>query len=190
MSAERSAPVFFYDLGNPECYLAAERIMSGLPVAPEWEPIVERHPTARLDTDEIESRGRELGLQPFRWPAAWPPDTALAMLTATYAKQIGRAVAFSLAAFRQVYAGGRDLGDENTVLIAGAACEMHPTAVLRAVQTRGVRAALDSACERAAAAAVVTLPSITVGDTVFDGPDAVERAAAVLGERLFLTDDD
>ncbi len=61
----------------------------------------------------------ELGLQPLRWPANWPPDTAIAMLAATYAKQIGRAVAFSLAAFRQAFAGGRDLGDEDTVLIAG-----------------------------------------------------------------------
>ncbi len=66
-------------------------------------------------------------LQPLRWPERWPPDTRTAMLAATYAKQIGRAVAFSLAAFRQAFAGGRDLGDTDTVLIAAAACEMHPT---------------------------------------------------------------
>ena len=48
------------------------------------------------------------------------------MLVATYAKQIGRAVAFSLAAFRQAFAGGRDLGERDNVLIAAAACEMHP----------------------------------------------------------------
>ena len=54
------------------------------------------------------------------------------MLAATYAKQVGRTVAFSLAAFRQAFAGGRDLGDTDTVLIAAAACEMHPAAVLRA----------------------------------------------------------
>lgn len=180
MSAERAAPVFFYDLGNPECYLAAERIMAALPVPPEWEPILDARPPQAVDTEALEARGRELGLQPFRWPAIWPPDTGLAMLAATYAKQIGRAVAFSLAAFRQAYAGGRDLGDENTVLIAGAACEMHPTAVLRAVQTRGVRFALEAAGERAALAGVVTLPSIVIGDVVFDGSDAVERAAAAL----------
>ena len=56
------------------------------------------------------------------------------MLAATYAKRIGRAVAFSLAAFRQAFAGGRDLGDEDTVLIAGAACEMHPTALLKGIE--------------------------------------------------------
>ena len=31
MSAPRAVPVFFYDLGSPECYLAAERIMAALP---------------------------------------------------------------------------------------------------------------------------------------------------------------
>ena len=56
------------------------------------------------------------------------------MLAATYAKRIGRAVAFSLAAFRQTFAGGRDLGDENTILIAGAACEMHPTALRKGIE--------------------------------------------------------
>ena len=54
------------------------------------------------------------------------------MRAATYAKQIGRTVAFSLAAFRQAYAGGRSLGDPDNVLIAAAACEMHPRAVLKA----------------------------------------------------------
>ena len=67
------------------------------------------------------------------------------MLAATYAKQIGRAVAFSLAAFRQAFAGGRDLGDQDTVLIAAAACEMHPAAVLKGIRLRSVSAALDQA---------------------------------------------
>jgi hypothetical protein len=31
-------PIFFYDLGSPACYLAAERIIGELPAAPEWEP--------------------------------------------------------------------------------------------------------------------------------------------------------
>ena len=69
------------------------------------------------------------------------------MIGATYAKQIGRAVAFSLAAFRQAFAGGRAL-DEDTVVIAAAACEMHPRAVLQALGRRSVAAALDAATAR------------------------------------------
>ena len=71
------------------------------------------------------------------------------MLAATYAKHIGRAVAFSLAAFRQAFAGGRDLGDEGTVLIAAAACEMHPDGAAqgrsRCARSRAVCAAPTSA---------------------------------------------
>jgi len=35
-----SSPTFYYDLGSPACYMAAERIMSELPVVPEWEPVL------------------------------------------------------------------------------------------------------------------------------------------------------
>jgi 2-hydroxychromene-2-carboxylate isomerase len=104
------------------------------------------------------------------------------MLAATYAKQVGRAVAFSLAAFRQAFAGGRDLSDENTVLIAAAACEMHPTAVLKGISTRGVTAALQTATARATAAGVVALPAVSAGGRVFCGQGAVEEAARAMSE--------
>jgi predicted DsbA family dithiol-disulfide isomerase len=102
------------------------------------------------------------------------------MLAATYAKQIGRGVAFSLAAFRQTFAGGRDLADESTVLIAGAACEMHPAALLAAIRSKAVRDGLDAACVRARDAGVKSLPAIQLDRHVLSGADAVERAAETL----------
>ena len=63
---------------------------------------------------------------PVRWPEGWPNNTLKAMRAAIFAQSIGRAVAFSLAAFRQAFAGGRDLSDVDNVLIAAAACELHP----------------------------------------------------------------
>lgn len=151
-------PVFYYDLGDPQCYLAAEETLSGS-VVPEWEPVLGWEPVT-TDRTDIERRAAELGLQPIRWPAKWPPDSREAMLAATYAKQIGRVVAFSLAAFRQAFAGGRDLGDRDTVLIAGAACEMHPTALLKAIELRSVAQALEEATAAARAAGVRTLPTL------------------------------
>ena len=71
------------------------------------------------------------GREPF--PAE---DLRWALLAATYAKWIGRGVAFSLAALRQAFAAGRDLSVRDNVLIAAAACEMHPT---RGDQGRGAR---------------------------------------------------
>jgi 2-hydroxychromene-2-carboxylate isomerase len=178
-----TGPVFFYDLGSPACYLVAERIMAMLPVAAEWEPVL----GARLgvteplpDAGQLGTAVAEHGLQPLRLPARWPPDTELAMLAATYAKRGGKAVAYSLAAFRQAFAGGRDLGDEGTVLIAAAACEMHPRAVLKAVQLRSTRAALDQACERAVAAGVTVLPAIVTAAGTYCGDRALERATRAL----------
>jgi 2-hydroxychromene-2-carboxylate isomerase len=180
-------PIFYYDLGSPGCYLVAERIMSELPVVAEWEPVL----AAQLGWEEPAPVPDELaravagqGLQVLRLPPTWPPDTEAAMLAATYAKQIGRAVAYSLAAFRQAFAGGRDLGDESSVLIAAAACEMHPTAVLKGIAMRSVAAALEQAGRRALAAGVRRLPAIQVGERVFEGAGAPERAAAALGRAI------
>ena len=103
------------------------------------------------------------------------------MVGATYAKQIGRAVAFSLAAFRQAFAGGRAL-DEDTVVIAAAACEMHPRAVMQALGRRSVAAALDAATAAAREAGVTRVPAIVFGGRVFEGADAVEQAATALRE--------
>jgi 2-hydroxychromene-2-carboxylate isomerase len=185
MPPEPGQPIFYYDLGSPACYLVAERIMSELPVVPEWEPVYGPDLGVAGPAADLQRWGLEVdaqGLQPLRWPVDWPPDTLLAMLAATYAKRVGRAVAFSLAAFRQAFAGGRDLGDENTVLIAAAACEMHPKAVLRGIALRSVTGALRLAGERALDGGVASLPAIQVGDHVFEGDDSVARAAAALTE--------
>jgi 2-hydroxychromene-2-carboxylate isomerase len=132
------------------------------------------------DVDALAARALALELLPLRMPVRWPPDTEFAMLAATYAKHIGRAVAFSLAAFRQAFAGGRDLGDEDTVLIAAAACEMHPAAVRKGAGLRSVTAGLASCAERARALGVTRLPAIAVSEQLFCGEDAPERAAIAL----------
>jgi 2-hydroxychromene-2-carboxylate isomerase len=178
VSAEQ--PIYYYDLGSPTCYVVAEQVMAALPVVPEWEPVMGA-PEPDADRAAIEVVAESLGLQPLRWPQVWPPDARTAMLAATYAKRVGRAVAFSLAAFRQEFAGGRDLGDENTVLIAAAACEMHPTALLKGIGLRSVHDALRRAGERAAGAGVRSLPAIQVGDRVFEGLGSVRAAVDALG---------
>ncbi len=190
-AAEPERPVFYYDLSSPESYLAAERINAAMSVVPEWEPILladlDRGETLdawRCETErdsvmeDLERRARAHGLQPLRWPQRWPGDSELAMLAATYAKGIGRAVAFSLAAFRQAFAAGRDLSEPDSVLIAAAACELHPAAVLKAVELRATRHALRRATAQAGAAGVRSVPTVRLGDELFAGADAVEAAAS------------
>ena len=107
------------------------------------------------------------------------------MLAATYAKQVGRVVAYSLAAFRQAFAAGRDLSERDTVLIAAAACELHPAALLKGVALRSVTQALERATERARAAGVRSLPAVQVGDAVFLGDAQLEAAGRALrGEQV------
>ena len=101
-----------------------------------------------------------------------------AMRAAVFAKEGGRAVAFSLAAFRQAFAGGNDLGDVNNVLMAAAACELHPSAVLKAIESRNVKEGLRAATEEAGERGVTGVPSVVVGGEVFWGDDRLEEAAA------------
>ena len=185
--ADRGQPTFYYDLASPECYLAAERVAEVLGVVPEWTPIRAGAPAFRCAEErdihmlEVERRARERGLQPLRWPPEWPADFDLALRVATYAKQVGRAVAFSLAAFRQAFAAGRDLSTPDGVVIAAAACEMHPTAVLRNANTRGVREALDAATAEATAAGVGRVPAVRWGDALFLGDEGLDEAGALAG---------
>jgi 2-hydroxychromene-2-carboxylate isomerase len=112
-----------------------------------------------------------------QWPDPWPGNTLFAMRAATFATQIGKAVSFAQACFRQAFAGGRDLTDPDNVLIAGAACELHPNALVKAVETQSVKDALRAATEEAAARGVIGVPTVVVGGEAFWGDDRLEEAA-------------
>jgi 2-hydroxychromene-2-carboxylate isomerase len=184
---------FYYDLGSPYAYLAAERISGVFTEAeldqPEWQPILlgglfkrfgrnswANGPERAEGIAEVERRAAAYGLAPIAWPDPFPGNTLTAMRVATFAKQTGRTVAFSLAAFRQAFAAGRDLSDPDNVMIAGAACELHPRALLKAVGTDVVKTALREATDRAAALGVEGVPSVVFEGEVFWGDDRLEEA--------------
>ena len=186
-------PIFYYDLGSPYAYLAAERISRVLPVTPVWQPILlggiwqETGGRSWASTDrraagmaEVERRAAAYELMPVRWPEGWPNNTLAAMRAATFAQQIGRVVAFSLAAFRQAFAGGRDLSDIDNVLIAAAACELHPNAVLKGIETQTTKDRLRAATAEAHERGVRGVPTVAVGDRLFYGDDHLEEAALAI----------
>jgi 2-hydroxychromene-2-carboxylate isomerase len=187
----KEIPVFYFDLGSPYSYLAAERINALFDEPPEWQPILlgalfklhgrdswSNGPGREEGMREVERRAAEYGLPEIRWPEPWPGNTLTAMRAATFAKQIGKVVSFSLAGFRQAFAAGRDLSDPDNVMLAAAACELHPNALTKAVQTQSVKDALRDTTEQAAARGVIGVPTVVVGDQVFWGDDKLASAAA------------
>jgi 2-hydroxychromene-2-carboxylate isomerase len=181
---------FYFDLASPLAYLAAERVLHVLPGPAEWQPVLAAELSGGSDPgafrcehesdafrEDVARRAAELGLQPLHWPEPFPFDSTLAMRAATYAKSIGRVVPFAQAAFRQAFAGGRDLEDIDNVLIAAAACEMHPAAVTRGAELRSVGEQLADATRRATQSNIKNIPAIVVGERVFEGERAIERAA-------------
>jgi 2-hydroxychromene-2-carboxylate isomerase len=191
LSGERAT--FYFDLGSPYAYLTAERI-SGLFTdaeleQPEWQPILLGGLFKRFGREswangpgrddgiaEVQRRAADLGLAPLVWPDPWPGNMLFAMRAATFAKQTGRTVSFALAAFRQAFAAGRDLSEHDNVLIAAAACELHPNAVSKATGTESVKRTLIEATDQAAELGVIGVPALAVGGEVFWGDDRVEEA--------------
>jgi len=150
-------PVFYFDLGSPYAYLAAERIGGLFAEPPLWQPILLGGLFKRLGTGswalgearatnraEIERRARAYGLPPVAWPTPFPGNTLFAMRAATHALQAGAVEAFALTAFREAFASGRDLS-----------------------LPEDVRA-------RAESSAV----SLLVGSTIYFGDDRLDEAAA------------
>jgi 2-hydroxychromene-2-carboxylate isomerase len=199
--AESERPFFYFDLGSPYAYLAAERIASVFEAAgaeqPEWQPLLLGGLFKRFGRDswangpdreqgmrEIERRASAYGLPPIRWPEPFPANTLFAMRVATFAKEIGRTVSFSLAAFRQAFAAGRDLSERDNVLVAAASSELHPRALEAAVARDAIKQRLREVTERAGDLGVIGVPSVVVGGRVFWGDDRLEEAAEAASRSL------
>jgi 2-hydroxychromene-2-carboxylate isomerase len=190
---------FYYDFNSPYSYLAAERISGLFAEAeldqPEWQPISFGHllrttgrrpwslPPEGPDPDhlaEVQRRADERGLPKVVYPEGWPIEnySLNPVRAAVYAKESGRVVSFSLACFRQVFAAGRDMSDVDNVLIAAAACELHPNAVMKGIKTKSVKDKLRAATDEALARGVEGIPTVAVGGQLFWGDDSLEEAVA------------
>ena len=189
MAPPAEQPTFYYDLGSPYAWLAAERIHEVLPVVPVWQPILlggiwqqtggapGHAPTARDEgMREVERRASEYGLLPVRWPDAWP--TTRSRPCAPPPSPSRRAVRRLLA--RRVPAGvrgGKDLSDVDNVLIAAPPASSTRTRCSRASRCSPPRTACGRPTQEAYDRGVRGVPSVVVGDQVFWGDDRLEDAA-------------
>jgi 2-hydroxychromene-2-carboxylate isomerase len=195
---------FYYDFNSPYSYLAAERISGLFAEAdleqPEWQPISFGHIIQAIgkvpwsmqpdgpnpgDLAEVQRRADERGLPEVLYPEGWPVAnySLNPIRAAIYAKESGRVVSFSLACFRQVFAAGRDMSDVDNVLVAAAACELHPNAVMKGIETKSVKDKLRAATDRALALGVEGIPTIAVGERLFWGDDHLEDALEAAATR-------
>jgi 2-hydroxychromene-2-carboxylate isomerase len=191
MEAER--PVFYYDLGSPYAWLAAERIEDLMPAPPAWRPILlgavfkavgrgSWSLTERREEGmrEVERRAKAHGLGAVRWPEPWPPNSLHAMRAATHAERAGFGREFALAAFRLAYREGVDLSDPPAVARAAARAGADPDTVAEAIGRQDVKDGLRAATEAAIERGVIGVPTVAVGDALFWGDDRLEEAAAAL----------
>jgi 2-hydroxychromene-2-carboxylate isomerase len=158
---------FYFDLSSPEAWLAAERVLQVVPAPCEWIPVsMPFEPAWRCAEEglayreDIERRAAALELPEIRWPDDLPFDSDLAQRAATYLKMGGKTVGFALAAFRQAYNGGRSLAVPENVMIAAAAVETHPRALLVGVETAGTKRRLAEATDDALARGITTTPAL------------------------------
>ncbi|HEY3828767.1 MAG TPA: 2-hydroxychromene-2-carboxylate isomerase [Solirubrobacteraceae bacterium] len=192
-----SRATFYFDLGSPFAYLAAERLDEVLVESPVWQPVSlgalfkanGRSSWALGDARrrqagmaEVERRAGSYGLPSVRWPDPWPSNYLFAMRAATFAFQLGRGRELTLRCFRASFQDGLDLGLPEHVLGVAAEAGLDPEAVAEATRDPEVKLALRAATEVAHGCGVFGVPTIAVGDELFWGDDRLPDAAAALAK--------
>jgi len=187
------AVTFYFDLGSPYAYLAAERLPEILPEPTSWRPVSlgalfklnGRSSWALGEPDgrqagmaEVERRARSYGLAPVRWPDPWPTNYLYAMRAATYAFQIGHGRAFTMQAFRDSFVHGHDLAIGEHVLGAAEQAGLDPRVVDEATHDPQIKLALRAATDAAHELGVFGVPTVAVDEELFWGDDRLTDAVA------------
>lgn len=186
-------PVFYFDLGSPFAYLAAERLHNVLGEAVMWQPVslgalfkltgrsswsLDGPERRQAGTAEVQRRAALYGLPPVRWPDPWPGNYLMAMRAATFAFRERLGQEFTMHAFRNAFRAGSDLSLPAEVLRAAAEAGLDAQAVERATQDPAVKHALREATEAAHVLGVSGVPTIAIGGELFWGDDRLEEAAS------------
>jgi 2-hydroxychromene-2-carboxylate isomerase len=190
-----SEATFYFDLGSPFAYLAAERLRDALPEPVQWQPVSlgglfklagrsswslgdpERRRTGMA---EVERRARLYRLPRVRWPEPWPGNYLTAMRAATFAFRAGRGHEFAMRAFRDAFQEGADLSLAAHVLAAAEGAGLDPAEVERATQDPEIKLALREATDAAHSLGVFGVPTIALDGELFWGDDRLDEAASLL----------
>jgi 2-hydroxychromene-2-carboxylate isomerase len=186
--------VFFFDLGCPFTYLAAERVERMLDNV-EWRPafadaLLGGSPVSdSLAGERVRRAARERAAAlrlPLVWPDRYPSPLRAAMRAAAYAAEQGRGGSFALAASRLAFCGGFDLDDPEVLAEAAAAAGIGLTECLAAGGDPSRDGAMEAAGRRLLASGADRLPALRVGRLLFAGEGRVAEAAAAARRPLAL----
>jgi 2-hydroxychromene-2-carboxylate isomerase len=189
---------FYFDLGSPYAYLAAERLPQTVTAPVSWQPVLlgglfklsGRSSWARGDQQrrqagmsEIERRAQVYGLPAIHWPDPWPSDYLAAMRVAAFAFAIGRGPQFTKRAFRDAFQHGRDLGIVANVLDAAEHSGLDRREAEAATGDPEIKQALRDATSAAHELGVCGVPTVVIDDELFWGDDRLEDVVVRLHAR-------
>jgi 2-hydroxychromene-2-carboxylate isomerase len=186
---------FYFDLGSPYAYLAAERLETLVAQPVEWRPMLlgglfkangrsswalgdEARREAGLA--EVERRARDYGLPAICWPDPWPTNYLVAMLATTFAFSVGRGREYTRRAFRNAFQQGWDLSDPERVFATAAQAGFDRDELEPATRDPEIKQELRRATDAAFELGVIGVPTLAVDDELFWGDDRLEDAAAHL----------
>ncbi|HMD56866.1 MAG TPA: DsbA family protein [Solirubrobacteraceae bacterium] len=189
-------PRFYFGAMSPYSWFAAERIGELLPAA-RWRGVLAGalfKANGRVSwglTEEraagiaaCEARAAAYGLGPIRWPDPWPTSDLLIARAMAYADAIGCLERFALGAMRLCFLEGRDLGEPESVLEAGARVGIDAAAMETALSDQRVKDALRASTEEALGEGVFGVPTVSVAGVLFWGDDRLAEACAAYARTL------
>jgi 2-hydroxychromene-2-carboxylate isomerase len=175
---------FYFDLGSPYVYLAAERLDSLGHGDAEWQPVSlgglfkltgrsswGLSETREAGMAEIEARARRYGLPPLRWPDPWPGHYLQAMRACVAAGERDGLESFARTALRLAFTEGRDLSRVDEVLEAARRSGLDPEWLASRIADQDIKDRLRAATEAAHARGVFGVPTLAVGDRLLWGDD-------------------
>jgi 2-hydroxychromene-2-carboxylate isomerase len=186
---------FYFDLGSPYAYLAAERIAGVLGEPVDWQALSlgglfkltgrsswarDDYPRRQAGMAEVERRARSYQLPPIHWPDPWPSNYLMAMRAATYAFAVGRGREFTLQAFRDAFQRGHELSVADNVLDAAERAGLDRREVQAATHDPQIKQGLREATDAAFRLGVVGVPTVAIDGEPYWGDDRLHDAAAHL----------
>jgi 2-hydroxychromene-2-carboxylate isomerase len=179
LRTDSGLPAFYFELGCPFSYLAAERVERMLGEV-EWVPVC-GSPVPRSGAPEAEERAAALRL-PLVWPVRFPAGVPGVMRAAAYACEGGAGARFALAASRLAFCGGYDLDQPEVLSELAAAVGIPRSGCLEAARDACRDAALELAAQSLRRRGVLRLPAFRVAGRLFEGEPALVAAAALQRE--------